>query len=334
MRRRWLVIAVILTAAQGCDNVTWGGIDVRLQAPPPSDSADFASLDVRADPTEAAEDPQAPEVGPFLLAGERNGARATLTVVGTVSGDAVMGFPSDAEEPGYRDRFTRDMLAPGAEFVLFSEGVRVGRLVADATSLDTRYCVPRPSVSGTLELVPSASTATTFLAMPARHARPRPYDAYRALDHNYDQRVASLQMATAAIPQVGAAWPASVLNMRADMQVFQLPGSAAPTIAASFLNQDQLIAQAAPPAAYSIFLLGEMSGEEYRASYVWYRPVATQGKGAPRFYDHLDLDGNGADEVILEVFGPDSRWFVSLARRGGAWMTAFQEPCGQPTPSP
>jgi hypothetical protein len=141
-------------------------------------------------------------------------------------------------------------------------------------------------------------------------------------------------MASDAIPRLGAAWPASVLNTRADMQVFQLPGSPAPIIAASFLNQDQLAAQAAPPGAYSIFLLGEMTGEEYRASYVWYRPVATQGKGAPRLFDHLDLDGNGVDEVILEVFGGDSRWFVSLARRNGAWMTAFQESCGQSTPSP
>jgi hypothetical protein len=337
MRRRWLVIAVILTVAQGCDYVTWGGVQVRLEDPPSRDRAEAESLATEpAEPEPAETEPGGPTLptGPFLLAGTRSGSRATLTVVGEIRSDALTDFPSDRAVEGYRDHFAERLLAPGTEFVLFSEGVRVGRLVAESTSVDSRYCMDKPSVSGTVELVPSASGATQLLAIPAQHVRRRPYLAHRSLDHTSDQRVASLRLATEAIPRVGATWPVSVLGTRADIRVFQLPGSATSTIAASFLHQDRLAAEAAPAGAYSIFLLGEMSGDTYQTSYTWYRPVATEGKGAPRFYDHLDLDGDGSDEVILEVFGRDSRWFVSLARRNGAWTTAFQESCGRSSPSP
>jgi len=332
MRRRWLVIAVILTVAQGCDNVSWGGIDMRLQDPPPRDSINPAPA------AEEAVDPGTPTpelpTGPILLAGTRSGSRATLAVVGEIRSDAVVDFPSEADVPGYRDHFTRQLLASGSEFILFSEGVRVGRLVADTTGVDDRFCVARPTVSGTIELVPSATNATQFLALPAEQAAQRTYEAHRSMDHDYDQRVASLRLAGEAIPRVGAPWPPSVLEIRADMQAFQFQGETAPSIAASFLYQDRLSVEAAPAAAYSVFFLGEMIGSDYRASYVWYRPVGAEGKGAPRFFDHLDLDGDGGAEVLLDVFGQDSRWFASLARRNGAWTTAFQDSCGQSNPSP
>jgi len=332
MRRRWLVIAVILTAAQGCDNVTWGGIDVRLQSPPSRDSIDSQA------PAAEAVDAEMPgpglPTGPILLAGARSGASATLTVVGELQSDAVVDFPSEEEAPGYRDRFASRLLAQGSEFILFSEGVRVGRLVAEATGVDDRFCVPRPTVSGTIELVPSATNATQFLALPAGPATDRTYEGHRPLDHTYEQRVASNRLARELIPRVGALWPPSVLEIRADMQAFQFQGAAGPSIAASFIYRDGLSVEAAPDAAYSIFFLGEMAGADYRASYVWYRPVGAEGKGAPRFFDHLDLDGDGDAEVLLDVFGQNSRWFASLARRNGAWTTAFQDSCGQSNPSP
>lgn len=332
MRRRWLVIAVILTVAQGCDNVTWGGTDVRLQSPPARDSVNPAPVAIESLDPEVPP-PELPD-GPILLAGTRSGIRGTLTVVGEVQGDALLGFPSDDSTQGYRDYFAAQLLAPGQEFVLFSEGVRVGRLVADATGVDDDFCVPRPTVSGVVELVTSAANATQFLALPAAQASQRTYAPHRSLDHTYEQRVASIRLAGETIPRVGAPWPPSVLEIRADMQAFQFQEAQGPAIAASFLFQDGLRVASAPETSYSIFFLGEMSGEEYQASYVWYRPVGAEGKGAPRFFDHLDLDGDGDAEVLLDVFGQDSRWFASLARRNGAWTTAFQDSCGQSNRSP
>lgn len=332
MRRRWLVIAVIVTVAQGCDNVTWGGVDVRLQGPPSRDG-----LDVAAAPAAGPEDevPTVPVPAvPILMAGERDGARATLTIVGEVGPGGLAEFSWDDPSSAEPGPVARALLAPGKEFVLFSEGVRVGRLVADAFGMDDSFCTPRPTVSGVVEIVPSAAGASRFLALPAAQATARPYGTYRSLDHDYDQRVASLRLAGEAIPVVGAPWPASVLETRADIQAFRLEGATAPAIAATFLYRDRLAVESAPDAAYSLFILGERGTGDYEASYTWYRPVDTAGKGAPRFFDHLDLDGDGVAEVILEVFGQDSRWFAGLARRNGTWTTAFQDSCGRSQPSP
>ena len=332
MRRRWLVIAVILTVAQGCDNVTWGGIDVRLQGPPPRDSVNPAPVEIEG----VAQDTPLPELpeGPILLAGTRSGATATLTVVGEVQFDAVADFPNEQQIPGYRDHFSSELLAQGTEFILFSEGVRVGRLVAESTGVDERFCVARPTVTGIVELVPSAANATRFLALSAAQAQERAYEGHRSLSHDYDQRVASLRLAGEVIPRVGAPWPPSVLDIREDIQAFQLQGADGPAIAASFVYLDRLQVGAAPAAAYSLFVIGEMGDRDYESSYVWYRPAGTEGKGAPRFFDHLDLNGDGEAERLLDVFGRGSRWFASLARRGGTWTTAFQDSCGQSNPSP
>lgn len=329
MRRRWLFIAVILTVAQGCDNVTWGGMDVHMEGPPARDSVNPPAV------AQAVEDPEAPlpelPEGPILLGGRRSGARATLTVVGEIQGDGVAGFPSDEEVPGYRTHFTRQLLAPGSEFILFSEGVRVGRMVADTVGVDATYCVPRPTVSGTVEMVPSAANATRLLALPTAHAAGRAYAPHRSLDHDYDQRVTSIRLASEAIPRVGAAWPPSVLETRQDMQAFQFGESDAPAIAATFLYQDRLRVESPPAGAYSIFFIGELVGGDYQATYLHYRAADTDGKAAPRFFDHLDLNGDGTSEAVLEIFGAGARGFATLARRGGTWDTAFEESCGNGT---
>ena len=61
-----------------------------------------------------------------------------------------------------------------------------------------------------------------------------------------------------------------------------------------------------------------------------YRLVSRDGKGVARYFDHLDVDGDGSDEVVLEVMGEDSMWLSTLTRRGGAWVKAYRDPCGLP----
>ena len=74
--------------------------------------------------------------------------------------------------------------------------------------------------------------------------------------------------------------------------------------------------------------MGEQAGEEYREAYTWYREVDTEGKGAPRYFDHLDWDGDGTDEILLDVLGSNRRWFAALSYRDGAWARTFQDSCG------
>lgn len=326
MVRRWLTLFVIVTAPSGCDNVAWGGFDMRLEAPPPR--AEVAG----STPSEVeATDAPLPELpaGPILLAGVRDGSSATLRVVGEVGPEGLLPLTREEDAPGFTEHFARQLLAPGREFILFSEGVRVGRMTVSESQVDGTFCQPRPTVTGVVEMVPDAANAVRLLALPADGAAARPFETHRSWTHDYDQRVASLTLAQQAIPVVGAAWPPSLLESRADIQIFRLPEASGPSVVATFLYGDRL-AQGGPTAegAYSLFVMGTQADGDYRRSFTWYRPVQTEGKGAPRFFDHLDWDGDGSSEVLLDVFGAEGRWYAALERATDGWNRSFQDSCG------
>lgn len=328
MQRRWLLLAVILTVPSGCDNVTWGGSDVHLQGP--SATTDSTAVAEEAAPEPEAQLPALP-TGPILLAGGRDGDTATLVAVGEVRGDSVVELPREAEAPGFMAHFARTLFPAGRELVLFSDGARVGRLTVTGTDTDDRFCPARVAVTGVVELVPAASAARRLLALSDTAAARRPFTPYRAYDHDYDMRVASLNLMGAAIPQVGARWPSSILETRADIHAFRLPEDDSTFFAATFLYKDRLSVTPPEDGAYALFFLGVPSRGTYRAAYTAYRPAADDGKGAPRYFDHLDLNGDGRSEILLDVFGARQRWFAELARRGAGWRQVFQDPCGSPT---
>lgn len=324
MVRRWLTLAVIVTAPSGCDNVAWGGVDWRLAAPPPREAAAPSA----AGEGEDADIPL-PELpaGPVLLAGTRQGSTATLTVVAEIGTEGLVALPTEAEAPGFLGHFSRTRLAPGTEFILFSEGVRVGRLVASGTGTTDGFCQPRPTVTGTVEMVPAAANATRLMGLPAGAASNRPYQTHRSWTHDYDQRLASLALASQAIPAVGAPWPPSLLEARADLQAFSLP-EAGRGIASTFLFADRIAVAPPGTGAYSLFVLGTEGDDGYARAFTWYRRADEDGKGVPRYFDHLDWDADGVSEVLLDVFGAEGRWFAGLDRQGDGWLRDFQDPCG------
>ena len=330
MPRKTLAIAVMLTVVSGCDNVEWGGSTVALKGPPPR-----AEMVAEAPGLAAALAEDAPPVielptGPLLLAGTRSGTTATLTVVGEVQGDAIGPFPSEEDVPGYRELFTTELLPIGSEWVLFSRGVRVGRMTVAETGLTDGYCTVRPTVSGPVELTPNAASIGRLMALPIEHATARNFGTNAALQHDYDQRVASLNLAATAIQRVGAAFPPDgALSIRQDIQVFRFPGEDNPRIAATFVHQDRIDTSEPAAGAYSIFVLGDFAGgTSYRPGYVGYRPSDDEGKGVPRYFDHLDWDGDGRTEILLDVFGTEGRWFTSLGERSGSWVTTSLDSCG------
>lgn len=311
MRLHLLATAVILTVATGCDNVAWGGVDVRWV--PPSDAAPGA-LAVAPDPE--GDQPSPIAAAPLLLAGVRDGARATLVVVGAIRDGALS--ESGAAPP-----------APDSEWILFAEGVRIGSMRADRVGTADDFCGSPASVSGVVELVPVAATAERFLALPVSDVENAAYEAFRPLTHEYEQRVATLALAQEAIPRVGARWPPDgVLSARQDIRAFQPLGTALPSVAATFLYRDQLAVAPPVQGAYALFILASPSGDEYRAAYEWYQAADASGKAAPRYFDHLDWDRDGDGEVLLEVFGSERRWHAALERRDGEWVRSFEDPCG------
>jgi hypothetical protein len=321
MRKHLLATAVILTVATGCDNVAWGGIDVDLKSPPASSRN--PAVEVEADEETGSVNFD----GPILLAGVRDGVRADFVVVGEVHPEVLREFP-DPAFPEDVERLDR-VAAPGSEWILFSEGVRVGRMVSDVTRPADDFCGSRVTISGVVEVVPTAAAAERLLALPAEDAATREYRDYRAIPHVYDQRVATLSIAGEAIPEYDATWPPlGVLDARDHIQAFQLQNTQGQSVAATFMYQDELAVTSPRQGAYSLFVIGHQVGSAYEGAYVWYRAVETEGKGAPRYFDHLDWDGDGSDEILLDVFGSNRRWFAALSRRDGSWIRTFQDSCG------
>jgi hypothetical protein len=320
MRRHLLAIGVILTGATGCDNVAWGGAEWRLE-PPPATEVDSLSEEALA----AGEEPGPRSYGPLLLAGALEGARATLAVVGEVQGDGLMAIPGDPQEVERVETLT----AEGSRWILFAEGVRVGSFTVDGVGTSTAYCPARRTVTGVVEMVPTASAAERLLALPASAGAARPYEAFQPLADVYDQRVATLSWAGEAIPRNQASWPAEgLVAARQDIRAFQPAGAAGPAVAATFMYRDQLAVARPQSGAYALFVLGSRRGGEYVEDFAWYRAADEEGKGAPRYFDQLDWDGDGDAEILLEVLGAERRWFAALGRRDGRWTPTFQDACG------
>jgi len=223
-----------------------------------------------------------------------------------------------------------EYLAPGQKFTLFSDGARVGSLSAERFSVDERYCRVRPQIRGPIELTPTASTVQTFLALPARRAGEFAYGNYSPVVHTRDLRVTSLTTMQEVIPSVGALWPASVLDIRQDVQMFRTRPGEAPTVVATFVYADDLVVGPPGRGAYSVFLAADDDGAGYQSTYVDYRLASRDGKGAARYFDHLDVDGDGGEEIVLEVLGAGSMWLAILSRQAGAWVEAYRDPCGLP----
>lgn len=323
---RWLSVVGIVIVASGCDNVSWGGFELKLEGPA-EDTTTAQPDTVRAQP---APDP-AVSLGPLLYAGTRSGSRARVVPVAEITPDGLRPLPSGAEGDDLNARILSGRLRSGAELTLFHQGVRMGALVLDGAEVVTgTYCQPRAQGSGHLLLLPEAGSADRFLAVEPGRGGLYPFGSYQELSSVYDQRVASLNLGAEAIPLVGATWPPSLLDIRQDLQILDLPGGEAPAVLATFVYRDRLQLGPAPDDAYSLMILGEPRGPGFRLAYTWYRPVGPEGKGAPRYFSRMDWDGDGQDEIVLEVLGSERNWFAALDRGPDGWQTIYQDPCGTP----
>jgi hypothetical protein len=320
----WLAVLGILTGASGCDNVTFGGIDIRLEGPP----------EPLRDSSALADDPDAPPPivvpsGPILFAGERSGSDVRLVAIALEEDGVWVPAPGGGDDPALMSAFLAERLVPGSRYTLFSRGVRVGTAIqTDSAVAAFGACGVTPTLEATAELVPSAVGATRFLAMAEQDLDSRPYRPYQEIESTYTQRSGSIQAANTAIVTVDAPWPPSVLETRRDFQIRTLDGVEEPALVGTFLYQDQLSVGPAEENAYSIFYTAFLRpGGVYRPDYLWFRPYGEAGKAAPRLHSNFDLDQDGKDELLLEVFGESERWYQLEGFRDGRWVTLFASPC-------
>jgi hypothetical protein len=320
---RRLAVLLIVSGASACDNVEWGGIEVRRQFPAPAAVGESSGA-----PSEARDSILPLPTGPVLYMAERDSAGVKLTPVGEILSDSLAPFPSDVQAPGYRARFVRELLPRGAEFVLFANGVRVGGFTVQSVETDNSFCVARPTARGVVEMIPEAMEATRFLALPREHARSYAWGAYEQVEMEREQRDASLSLPAAVLGELMAERSANIIDMRWDARAFRPNGSGPAWIAATYLFRDRLRVERPPPTAYSLFLLGVPGPNGYQTAYFWHRPVAQDGKGAARLFEQIDWSGDGQTDVLLEVLGEERRWTAALQQRGGTWVRVFEDPCG------
>jgi hypothetical protein len=321
----------IVIVATGCDNVEWGGVQVGLRdpseslvsGPPPPETAEAVADSVS----------EAPTLGPVLYLGHRAGNEAILVPVAEVRPGGL--FP--LERSGSVEAstsFTTDYLTPGLEFTLFSDGAQVGTLSAERFSVDERYCRVRPQIRGSIELVPAARAVQTFLAVPTRESSAFASTVYSPVGHTSELLVTSTTTMRQFINSIGARSPGNVLDIRQDVQMFRARPGAAPTVVATFVLGDDLVVGPVSGGTYSVFLASDDDdGTGYERTYLDYRLASEDGKGAARYFDHLDVDGDGTDEIVLEVLGEESMWLSILRRREGSWVEEYRDPCGLPSRS-
>jgi hypothetical protein len=316
----------IITVAFGCDNVSWGGMEVSLQGPPP----DTAAASTEAVPEEP---PPIRELGPLLYAAVRTGDSAVVVPVAELGDSGLAPLPAGSVGEEVAIRLLEERFQPGTEFTLFHQGSRVGTLVLDGPpEMSPDYCSPRPQGRGILELVPAAGGAERFMALEPAQGYSRPHHTLPTVSSGRAHWIAAQNLGGEALNEVGARWPVGLQNIREDLQVIQLSTDADPAVVATFLYDDQMGVSPASEDAYSLLVLGEPRGNQWNRTFTWFRTSADDGKGAPRFFSQLDVFEDGTPELFLEVFGVESRWWAALSREGRDWRVTFQDPCGAPRP--
>jgi hypothetical protein len=321
----------IVTAAFGCDNVSFGGMSITLEGPPRDSSA--AQSEGASSTTETG--PERIEYGPLLYAGIRQGDSALVVPVAELVEGQLRPFPDGAAGIQLSTQIREERMIPGRRLVLFHQGARVGTFTISTPSEDVGvYCSPRPQAVGPMELSPSASAAERFLAVDENMGEVEPYGRFQSFVPESRHRTVIQNLAGEALNELRAQWPAVALqNIRQDLQVFRPGTDEDPSVVGTFLYQDQMTVSPAPDPAYSLLIIGAPTANRFSRVYTWYRRVADDGKGAPRFFSKMDWDGDGDEELLLEVLGAESRWWAALDREGGVWSMVFQEPCGTPMAS-
>ncbi|MBI4540572.1 MAG: hypothetical protein HY704_13810 [Gemmatimonadetes bacterium] len=322
MRPRYVhrvAILVIVTAATGCDNVRWGGVDIRVVPPPARAGA--------APDTAAPADSVALPTGPVLYAATLLPGQAVLRPVAELTGDSLRPLKTGPDAAAFAARFVQHEYGPGTEFVLFSHGTRVGTAVAHGTiDADSAACPRIPAVRGVTELAAAGRDGERLLAL-RKHAiaPPLPGDSPQP-ELDGAMRNAGWQLASTEIASRSAPEPRDWLRARADITPLALDDRTR-AFAATYLYEDALTVGPPIGEGYSLFFLAENAGSGFAPTYVWFRRYLAGDKAAPRLWDHLDWSGDGRQEIVLEVYGSQNRWFAALARGPSGWRLVYEDPC-------
>ena len=313
------LIVILLTA---CDNVSWGGTDFAFVPPPPKarTSTSRATVEARVEvlPTK-----------PILYYVARNQSGAFMTPVGEIQGDSLAPIRATGDASTYAGRFIAEFMREGAEFTLFSNGMRAGTFIVQNASLPSQQqCPLLPTATGTLELS-GGVTATEFLALARAEAPSLPRRLSPPETTGRMRTIVGPILAERIMRARHAELPANWT--RANEQVIAFPSatSADDSFAATFLVGDEL-ALGGDNDGHSTFFIAAPNTSQtgYDTVFVSFRNYPETAKAAPRVIDFLDWNRDDSSELLLQVYGVDDTWFEAVGRgRGDQWRRIFYDRC-------
>jgi len=325
---RLLLLCVMITLAGGCDNVAFEGIQVELR-PPPGSMSELGSEEGEAPSVESGPSPL--ELGPILYIVETlGGSRASILPIAELGAE---GYRSLPDLPDLVVRFPLQRLEGGEEFTLFTQGVRVGTFISDGMiEADASACLLRPRGAGRVEVRPEAASHRRFLAMRRGDVPGEdPTEAFEPVVEDLDFRNGSVDVARRVMQATGAFGPESISGIRRNIQPIDLGDGRGFALAATFVYEGTLVVGVAPPEAYSVFVVGEKGETRYEPIVGWYQRSGGGGKAFPRLMAAHDVRGSGVPDLILEVFGIQSRWLSILGEGASGWQLLYQDACAEVT---
>ena len=317
---------LILTAQAACDNVEWSGASVQV-VPPPPPGAGEAEV---PDPGTMAG--MGLPTGRVLFHAVRNpDGTAQLTPVGEISGDSLRALrrPSGVAPEAYEERFRQAVMDVNSEFVLFRRGAEVGTLTVRGAGPLTPCGVP--TATGQANTVAAAAAEREFLAF-RRGLAPEVRGEYSPPQVDATIRRYASLVAERLVLQNGLQRPRSWPGAQRDLQALDLVRGGHPEMASTYLVGDNLGVGPANPDGYSVLYVASYEQRTgYTPLYSEVRDYDKTGKGAPKVVDHLDWNGSGSAEILIQVFGTREAWYEAVSRDRGSWRTVWESArCREP----
>jgi hypothetical protein len=156
-----------------------------------------------------------------------------------------------------------------------------------------------------------------------------PTGPFEPVVEDLDFRNGSVEAARAVMQAAGAFGPTSISGIRRNIQPIDLGPGRSLALAATFVYEGGLSVGTVPPEAYSIFVVGEQGESRFEPVVGWYQRSGGGGKAFPRLVAAHDVRGTGVPDLILEVFGEESRWLSVLGEGETGWQLLYQDACAE-----